>query len=468
MDKTGANDDIISALLNRFGAQSMLTGDAVSARSSGYLDSSPLRARALLRPASTEETAEMLHLCSAHGQAVVPHGGLTNLVYSTLAKETEVALSLERMNVIEEIDVVGGTITLQAGVTLRTLQETAAQHGLFFPLDLAARDTATVGGLIAANAGGARVIRYGMMRDLALGLEAVLADGVVLSSMNKMLKNNAGYDLKHLLIGSEGTLGVITRAVLRLYPAQPSASTALLGLDTFEQVTRLLALSQRMLGGQLSSYEVMWNAYYRLTTTPPAPATAPLKQDYPLYVLLESLGDDSQEDQARFERLLETAADQGLFEDAVLARSSAQREKIWKVREDSDQIEAQYKPTFGFDVSLPIPAMEGYVREIETRLRQEFGEIQFWVYGHVGDGNLHLNLWGAHIDEAQRDLLSEIIYSPLQALGGSISAEHGIGLEKKAYLHYSRTPEEIALMRRIKNALDPQGILNPGKVFDLI
>ena len=266
------------------------------------------------------------------------------------------------MNAIEEIDALGGTISLQAGVTLQTLQERAAQQGLFFPLDLAARASATVGGLIAANAGGTRVIRYGMMRELTLGLEAVLSDGTVLSSLNKMLKNNAGYDLKHLFIGSEGTLGVITRAVLRLWPALPSAATALLGLQTFEQVVRLLALSQRMLGGQLTSFEVMWNAYYRLTTTPPAPSAPPLRQDYPLYVLLESLGAEAQQDQERFERLLEAADDQGLFADAVLARSSAQREKLWRVREDFEQIEAQYKPSYGFDISLPIPAMEGYVR----------------------------------------------------------------------------------------------------------
>ncbi len=326
--------NITDMLLARFGPQSVLTGEAVLARNNGYLDSSPLLARALLRPSSTVETCEMLRLCSAWGQAVVPHGGLTNLVYNTRTEETDIALSLERMNLIEEIDVVGGTISLQAGVTLQSLQEHAAQQGLFFPLDLAARASATVGGLLAANAGGSRVIRYGMMRELTLGLEAVLSDGTVLSSMNKMLKNNAGYDLKHLLIGSEGTLGVITRAVLRLWPALPSAATALLGVQSFAQVVRMLTLAQRMLGGQLTSYEVMWNAYYRLTTTPPAPSTPPLKQDYPLYVLLESLGADASEDQARFERLLEAADDQGLFADAVLARSSAQREKLWRVRED--------------------------------------------------------------------------------------------------------------------------------------
>ena len=306
------------------------------------------------------------------------------------------------------------------------------------------------------------------MRELVLGLEAVLADGTVLSSLNKMLKNNAGYDLKHLLIGSEGTLGIVTRAVLRLWPAMPSAATALLGLENFDQAICLLRLSQSQLGGQMTSFEVLWNSYYRLTTTPPAHNTPPLRQDYPYYVLLESLGADAIEDQARFERLLNAADDKGLFLDAVLARSSAQRAGLWRVREDSDQIETQYKAAMGFDISLPISAMENYVSGINAQLRQEFGEeTRIWVYGHVGDGNLHLNIWGAQIDENQRFRVAEIVYQPLCKLNGSISAEHGIGLEKKAYLHLSRTVQEMDVMRRLKIALDPNGILNPGKIFDL-
>jgi FAD/FMN-containing dehydrogenase len=351
---------------------------------------------------------------------------------------------------------------------LQKVQESAAAEGLFFPLDLAARGSATVGGLIANNAGGTRVIRFGMMREHVLGLEAVLADGNVLTSLNKMLKNNAGYDLKHLLVGTEGTLGVITRAVLRLWPALPSASTALVSMERFEQVISLLALARSRLSGQLSSYEVLWKEFYRLTTTPPAASSAPLRQDSAYYVLIEALGADRSEDQPRFERLLDLGYQQGLISEAVMAQSSGQRAALWRIREDSDQIEARFSPTFGFDISLPIQSMESYIAGARLNLERAFGQVKIWVYGHAGDGNLHMNVWGQAIAETERQALEEIIYRPLPSLGGSISAEHGIGLDKKPYLALTRTAQEIAVMQRIKAALDPSGILNPGKIFDTI
>jgi FAD/FMN-containing dehydrogenase len=305
-----------------------------------------------------------------------------------------------------------------------------------------------------------------MMRDLVLGLEAVLADGTILSSLNKMLKNNAGYDLKQLFIGSEGTLGVVTRTVLRLWPQPRSVATALIGLNSFDQVTRLLLLAQRELGGLLTSYEVMWPAYYHLTTTLPALSASPLKSESAFYTLIEIMGGDPDRDTAQFNRMLEIAFDQGLCTDAVLAQSSEQRRALWRIREDSEQIETQYHPTFSFDVSLPIGEMERYVIEVQRELEAAFGTIKFWVYGHVGDGNLHLSAWGAQIAEEEASRVATIIYRPLTKLAGSISAEHGIGLEKKAFLGLSRTAEEIDLMRRLKRALDPEGILNPGKIFD--
>ena len=459
--------DIVATLASALGPEAVLTGDAVSARASGFLDSSPLPAKAILRPATTAQVSEALLLCNAAGQTVVPHGGLTNLVYNTRTTEDDIALSLERMTAIEAIDPIGRTMTVQAGVTLQSAQEAAAAIDLLFPLDLAARGSCTIGGSIANNAGGTRVIRYGMMRDLVLGLEAVLADGVIVSSLNKMLKNNAGYDLKQLFIGSEGTLGVVTRAVLRLWPQPRSAATALVGMHQFEQVTRLLALAQLELGGLLSSYEVMWPAYYRLTTTPPARSVAPLKDIYAFYTLIEIMGADPERDAEQFNRALETAFDQGLFADAVIAQSSEQRRALWRIREDSEQIETQHDLTFSFDISLPIGAMEQYVIDVQRALEAAFGAIEFWVYGHVGDGNLHLSVWGSTLTEGDRERVAAIIYQPLTQLSGSISAEHGIGLEKKPFLALSRSAEEIDLMRRIKRALDPKGILNPGKIFDL-
>ncbi len=460
-------DTLVEKLLALLGGDGVLLGTTVQARATSWIDPAPLAALALVRPRTTAEVAAVLRLCHAAQQPVVAYGGGTNLVDATHTTPHDLVLSLERMAGVVAVDVQNQTMTVQAGAPLQRVQEAAAAHGLFFPLDLAARGSATVGGCIAMNAGGVRVLRYGMMRDLVLGLEAVLADGTVLTALNAMLKNNAGYDLKQLFIGSEGTMGVVTQAVLRLFPAPRTHATALLAMDEFAQVAALLPLLQRDLGGALASFEVMWNDYYRLTTTPPAPSKPPLAQEYGFYVLVEALGGSEQHDPPRFEAALDRAAHDGLFDDAVIARTGQQRAELWRIREDSEQIERQHHLTFGYDVSLPIGAMADYVADVRAGVELHFGEAaQCWVYGHLGDGNLHINVWAPQFQPADADRVARIIYQPLSASGGSISAEHGIGLEKKAFLSLSRTPAEIATMRRLKAALDPHNILNPGKVFD--
>jgi FAD/FMN-containing dehydrogenase len=458
---------IIDQLRDVLGSKGLIFGSELQSRNNGYLDSSALRAKALLRPYNTAQVSNALQICNAFGQSVVTHGGLTNLVYNTHTTENDIVLSLENMNRVEDIDKIGKTMIVESGATLQKVQESAMAEGLFFPLDISSRGTATIGGNIATNAGGLRVIRYGMMRDHVLGLEVVLADGTILTSMNKMLKNNAGYDLKHLFVGSEGTLGVITKAVLRLWSPPISTVTALLGVMSFEQVINLLNLAQSELGSQISSFEVMWNEFYKLTTTPPAQSKPPMAYDYTYYVIVEMLGTSRTQDKNRFEEFLNKAFSMSLFIDAILPNSSEQHRAIWRVREDTEQIESQYKPSFSFDVSLPIYAMEKYVNDIYDALVSVFGEIKYWVFGHIGDGNLHISLWGKSIHESDRHRVEEIVYKYLKPLSGSISAEHGIGLERKSYLHFSRTYDEISVMRRIKLALDPKGILNPGKVFDL-
>ncbi len=418
----------------------------------------------IVRPASTAQVATLLRICHDARQPIVPLGGLTGLVGGTQAGANEILLSLERMNAIEEIDPVGLTMTVQAGVPLQVAQEKAAAQGLLFPLDLAARGSCTIGGNIATNAGGVRVLRFGMMRSLTLGLETVLADGSVVTSLNKMLKNNAGYDLKQLFIGAEGTLGVVTRATLRLWPQPASVETGLLAVRRFDQVVGLLNLAQRKLASTLASFEVMWNEYYRLTTTPPALSRPPLRQEYPFYVLLETLGADPLDDSRRFEAVLDEAQRDGLFEDGVIAKSQAQRAALWRIREDSEQVERQFTPAFGFDISLPISAMEGYVSNLRESLHEHLAAV-CWVFGHLADGNLHINVWAQGGGQAARQRVEELVYEPLSALGGSVSAEHGIGLDKRAYLRICRSEAEIALMRRLKHALDPHNILNPGKVL---
>ncbi len=447
------------------GTGNVLTGGDVSQRRVDWMSGNSCRAGAIVRPCSTEELVEVMRLCHAAGQPVVTHGGLTGLVHGGEAGPDELVVSLERMNAIESIDPVGGTMTVQAGVALQQVQEAAADHDLLFALDLGARGSCTIGGNISTNAGGVRVIRYGMMRQQVLGLEAVLADGSVISSMNRMLKNNAGYDLKQLFIGSEGTLGIVTRAVLRLQPRMASERTALVACPDFDGVTGLLRHMDRQLGGSLGTFEVMWRNHYALLTEESSRHNAPLPVRWPYYAIVESLGNDDAANTAQFGAALESALEAGLIEDAALAQSDAQRQGIWDIREDIEGLIEHLSPLFTFDVSLPIPDMPGYAEELERAIRQRWPHGRIVVFGHLGDGNLHVSVSVGDREPSTRRAVEQIVYGPLAALGGSVSAEHGIGLEKRDYLSISRTPEEISLMRTLKQALDPQGLLNRHKVL---
>lgn len=417
--------------------------------------------RAIIRPASTDAVAQALRLAHAAGAAVVPWGGRTGLVEGAFA-DGAIALSLERMTAIEEIDPIGATMTVQAGCILEQACLAATAQGLFLPLDLGARGSATIGGVISTNAGGNRVLRYGMARESVLGLEAVLADGTVISSLNHLIKNNAGYDLKQLFIGSEGTLGVVTRAVFRLRPRPVSQEMAWLAVDRFEALSPLLRSLEASLAGSLSAFEVMWPAFYDLVTTPPATGRPVLPSGHAHYVLVEALGPDLAHDAARFTQVLEAALESGLIADAAIAKSQSERDRMWALRDDVAQT-ARNGPIITFDVSLPIAAMPSYLDEVRTALMERWPQASVTVFGHLGDGNLHLIIG---LPEASaRPAIEDIVYAPLRSRAGSISAEHGIGLQKRAYLPYSRTPEELALMRTLKMALDPRNILNPGKVI---
>jgi FAD/FMN-containing dehydrogenase len=413
---------------------------------------------AVLRPRSTEEVSRILRLAHAAGQAVVPWGGRTGLVNGANA-EGALALSLDRMAAIEAIDAAAGIMRVQAGCVLQTACEAAEAAGLLLPLDLGSRGSATIGGNISTNAGGNRVLRYGMMREMVLGLEAVLADGTVIDALNPLMKNNAGYDIKQMFIGSEGTLGVVTRAVLRLRPHPASHNVALLAVEQFAALPRVLRTLEKGLGGALSAFEVLWPEYYELVTTPPARGTAILPRGHAYYVLVEAMGGDEAADAESFERALGAALESGDIVDAVIAKSGAERAAIWALRDDVGQT-ARNGPIIAFDISLPIAAMEAYVAEVRARLP---GLV---VFGHLGDGNLHVIAPAPDRSEAGRHAVETAIYDPLRAIGGSISAEHGIGLMKRAYLSWSRSPVEIQVMRTLKSAFDPRGILNPGKVFE--
>ncbi|MEM7216844.1 MAG: FAD-binding oxidoreductase [Pseudomonadota bacterium] len=456
-------DPVVVALRAALGDARVLTGGDVHGRSAGIWRTDTIQAKALVRPRDTAEVASAMRICHAHDQQVVAQGGLTGLVESGLTGPDDVVISLEAMSAIEEIDSLDRTMLVQAGAILQTVQEAAEEHGLMFPLDLGGRGSCTIGGNIATNAGGNRVIRYGMMRDMVLGLEAVLADGTVISSLNRMIKNNAGYDLKQLFIGTEGSLGIVTRAVLRLRELPNERATAFVGVEDFAKLSDFFRHIDARLGGTLSAFEVMWDNFYQLVTSAPAQQQAPLAGTYPYYVLLEAIGSDA----AMAEAALADAFEQELIADAVVAQSEAQRLNLWAMRDDVEQC-FRYAPVFTFDVSMPRPRMEAYVAEVNAGLAQSFpnAEVNNFTFGHMGDGNLHFVISVGADEPGDRERVERCVYEPLAAISGSVSAEHGVGLEKKPYLDISRSPDELALMRTLKNALDPNGLLNPGKIFD--
>jgi FAD/FMN-containing dehydrogenase len=426
----------------------------------------PLQALCVAVPESTEEISSILKVCHAHDLKVVVHGGLTNLVGGTETKGDEVVISLERMNRIEEIDEDSRSITVQAGVILETIHQAVEEKGLLFPLNFGARGSAQIGGVISSNAGGLRVLKYGMARQLVLGLEAVMADGTIINSMKKIIKDNSGYDLKQLFIGSEGTLGIVTRAILKLEEAPSSRNAAYIAVNDYSSVVKLLKFFDQGLAGKLSGFELIWkNSYMQMTSTSDA-VRPPLPYDYEYYILIESLGSQPTEDQLEFQKLLEKVVERELVADAVMALSPSDVEWFFRIREDVNNLTDHMKHDQHFDISLPVSLIGGYIADCSQKLEKIAGVEQVYAFGHVADGNIHFMIGKENKSNKLRLEINETIYSGLKAIGGSVSAEHGIGLHKKAYLDISRTPEEIQLMKTLKLAMDPKGILNPGRIID--
>lgn len=448
---------LIEDLAALLGPQGCLTGDRIAeaARSdaSGTGRSLPL---ALLRPATVEEVSRAMALCHRAGQPVVPQGGMTGLAGGANPRAGDIALTVMRLGGIEEIDRDGATMTLKAGTLLQTAQEAAEAAGFLFPVDLGARGSCTVGGNIATNAGGLWVVRDGMTRDNLLGLEVVLADGTVLTDLRKMVKNNTGYDLRHLFAGSEGTLGVITRAVFRLRPRPRARATALCALNSFAEVLALLDRARTNLA-ETSAFEAMWQDYFalnqrhaglRLFAEPPA-----------FTVLLES-----QSELVAMEAFLESACAAGLVADALLAQSEAQARDFWTVREGHGL--ATLEPgLINLDISLPTGRLDDFAQACRTALLTRFPGALVLFFGHVADSNLHLAVSLPGADKTAAHMVDEIAYGLVRDMGGSISAEHGIGMLKRDWLSFTRSPAEIAAMRAIKLALDPKELLNPGKLL---
>ena len=419
----------------------------------------------LLRPESTEQVSEILKACHAAGQPVAPQGGMTGLVSAAAPLQGEISLSFERMKKVIEVDPFTSSMTVEAGVELQTIQEKADAHDLLFPLDLGARGSCTIGGNLSTNAGGNRVIRYGMTRELVVGLEAVLADGTIIDGLHKLRKNNTGYDLKQLFIGSEGTLGVITRAVLKLSPKPSSQVVAMCAVNDFAQVADLLVHAQAGLGANLSAFEVVWNNTYKLIDQHVPHATVPMEDHFGFYVLIESMGSHAEKDSDLFLEVLSQASEAKLIEEVIVADSDTKIKNLWTVRDAAAEIYQGVGYMHTYDVSLNVDDMGYFGEEVESRLRSEWPEAILGLFGHIGDGNVHIVI---HVGEDTLSLhlqVDEIIYGLIQELHGAVSAEHGIGLMKKQFLPYSKSEPEIALMKALKHTMDPQGILNPGRVF---
>ena len=397
-------------------------------------------------------------------RVVVTQGGLTGLAGGAHPQAGEIALSLERMSGIEEIDPASATLTALAGTPLAVIQQAADEAGFLCGIDLGARGTCTIGGNIATNAGGNQVLRYGMARRNTLGLEVVLADGTVVRSLNKMLKNNAGYDWTQLFIGSEGTLGVVTRAVIGLHPKPLGLQTALCAVASFEDALVVLRQFQQKHPGRLLVFEAMWREFMTVATQicglPPA-----FEDEHDVTLLIEAdMGEDPEGTDA-FSLLLSEFYEQDLIKDAVIAQSRADRNRFWAYRETPYEYGRFLPEEIRFDVSVPLDRMAEAVAHLRQEMPKQWPDAVYVVFGHVADSNIHINVAIRDMSDDIKKGVQSLVYSLVSGMGGSISAEHGIGRIKRPYLSMSRTEPELALMATMKQALDPAGILNPGRVL---
>jgi FAD/FMN-containing dehydrogenase len=432
------------------------------------------KALAVVRPANTAEVAAVVRACAAAGASIVPQGGNTGLVVGSIpdASGTQVLLSLQRLNAVRAIDAANLTLTVEAGCILQNLQETAAKAGFLFPLSLAAEGSCTIGGNLATNAGGTQVLRYGNARDLCLGLEVVTAQGEVWEGLSGLRKDNTGYDLRDLFIGSEGTLGIITAATLKLYPLPAATLTAWAAVPSLDAAVRLLGLAHRDLGAGLTGFEVMGQFALALVARHYAQQRVPLFQDTPYCVLLEN-ADNESEDHARerFEHLLETAMELGCVTDAVVAENLAQADALWHVRESIPLAQAEEGLNIKHDISVPVSRIPAFCAETDALLAHEIPGVRLVNFGHLGDGNLHYNVQapagvdGAAFLREQEDRVNTLVFDAVHRFGGSISAEHGVGSLKAAKLPHYKSAVALQMMRAIKQALDPQGVMNPGRVL---
>ena len=464
-------DDLVAAL----GDGAVLTGpDDVAAYCTDWRGAGSGRPLCVVRPSSTADVATAVRLCHEAGVAVVPHGGGTGLSGGALPDDsgTQVVLSLARLRRVRDVDAAGDTLTVEAGVVLADVQAAAESVDRLFPLSLASEGSCTIGGNLATNAGGTAVLRYGMARELVLGLEVVLPDGRVWDGLRPLRKDNTGYDLTQLFCGSEGTLGVITAATLRLFPATPRHATAWLALPSVEAAVSLLGVVRARAGQSLAAYELVSREALDTVLRHVPAARDPFGEPHEWYALVELAGSATDEGlDPALEAALTAGFEESLVTDAVVAGSPSQRESLWLLREGISEAQNHDGASLKHDVSVPVALLPDLLADTAERLAAVLPGVRLVTYGHVGDGNVHHNLAAALDGGSDDDLraaapaLADAIYDAVAERGGSISAEHGLGTTKRDANAARTDPVELDLMRSIKQALDPAGLMNPGKVL---
>jgi FAD/FMN-containing dehydrogenase len=468
--------DFLATLRNLVGPAHVLTEGDLSAYERDWRGRLHGKALAVVRPASTDEVAAVVRACAAFGVPMVPQGGNTSLSVGSTpdASGREVVLSLTRMNAVRDTDQANLTMTVEAGCILQNVQAAAEAAGLLFPLSLAAEGSCTIGGNLGTNAGGTQVLRYGNTRELCLGLEVVTPQGEIWHGLKGLRKDNTGYDLRNLMIGSEGTLGVITAATLKLFPRPAARLTAWAAVPSMEQAVALLSLAQRSLGADLTGFEVMGRFALSLVAKHMPQLRVPfVDQENAQYgVLLENSDSESEEHaRARFEALLESAFESGCVLDAVVAENIAQAQQLWHIRESIPLAQAQEGLNIKHDISVPISRIPAFVADTDARLAREIPGVRLVNFGHLGDGNLHYNVQAPEGGDAAAFLrdregdVNDLVYAAVAQFGGSFSAEHGVGALKVDTLNQYQSPVALAMMRSIKQALDPQNLMNPGRVL---
>lgn len=476
------SNEITSELLNKFiaivGTKNVAQEDAdkepyVTETRGIYFGKTPL----VLKPANTQEVSQILKLANDNQIGVVPISGRTGHVGGGVpnADGSEIVISVERMNQIREVDMLGNTMTVDAGVVLQTIQEEADKNDRLFPLSLGAQGSCLIGGNISTNAGGTGVLAYGNTRELIMGLEVVLANGDIWNGLRKLKKDNTGYDLRDLFVGAEGTLGIVTGAVLKLFPKPKGREVAFCGIESPEQALKLLNTAQGIAGKSLTGFEIMPLMGMQFVLRNIEGSRDPLSSTYPWYALIEiSSGRSTEDANAIFLEIMEVAFEAGELNDAAIAQNEKQQLDFWALREDMSESQKPEGGSIKHDISVPVHLMPEFLKRADEIIKHEIPDARLCGFGHMGDGNIHYNITQPLSEDiaatkktfmAEREHINDLIHGLVIEMNGSVSAEHGIGVMKRDLMARTKQPVELEMMRSIKKALDPKGIMNPGKVL---